>query len=67
MACPQCLNNTARKFVDVTFDVPEGTRNLSKAAIRKSEVRMVLVDWEKARYYCYECGWYHKEVQENDL
>lgn len=58
MRCPKCLKETLNKFVDVTFCVSVGTANLSKSAIRKSEVKLVCANWDGARYYCANCGWF---------
>jgi hypothetical protein len=61
MACPQCLENSLEKFVDVVLCVPGDMAAISKTNIRSKDVKIVSVNWDKTRWYCSNCGWHMRE------
>lgn len=53
MRCPTCKKGCLRVQVDLFLDVPaELMHGLSKAALRRREVRVMGANWPKARTYC---------------
>jgi hypothetical protein len=61
MACPQCLNDTLRKFVEITISIPASMNTITKTDIRSKSVEVLTANWDKARWYCTSCGWYMRE------
>lgn len=57
MACPQCLEDDLAMWVDVVIQCPIGQTSLSKSAIRKKEIKIILANWDKARYICQNCNY----------
>jgi ribosomal protein S27AE len=64
MTCPRCLESTLRKFVDVTLCIPGDMTAISKTNIRSKSVEIVAANWEKARWYCPNCGWHMRTDSE---
>ncbi len=57
MTCPQCLEDTFIKMVDIVIECPSDTSKIDKAEMRKKEVKIIAANWSKVRYYCRNCGY----------
>ena len=57
--CPECGGDNLRFMVDAILVAPvrEFYCNLVKASLRRKEVRLSGVDWDRATFICPECGW----------
>lgn len=63
--CPKCNGTNVRQQVSVFVDAPAGCRNLSKSGIRRKDVIILGVGWNRASMYC-ECGWLYPVITDSE-
>lgn len=64
--CPHC-GQEITATVDVTLVIPgKMLGQITKANIRKKEVRLLTANWSSVQLYCFHCGWanWKKEKEE---
>lgn len=55
--CPGC-GQRITATVDITLSMPgDILGQITKANIRRKEVRLLTANWATVRLYCFNCGW----------
>ena len=57
MKCPHCFKSGFRQLVYVAVDCDAENGNLTKAGIRKKDVKIEAVNWSAAIFRCFKCGY----------
>lgn len=64
MKCPKCGKKGVRRFVELMLDIPmELEGKLSKGALRRKDVLLMGVDWERGSIFL-SCVWVEHESDE---
>lgn len=56
MNCPRCKSELLKQMT-VVINCPVCWNNLSKSMIRKKEIEVVAVDWDRIYIFCPQCGY----------